>query len=152
VNGELRDLAEELVALALSAYPFEACGVVLKNWTWVELLNTADDTTRAFEFTDEATIKWFGQRRADLLGVFHTHPGGTISPSATDAEFAYSDLRYFIATQSDMYEWKFEDGRSPKPVDPLTGTLGLPDLAYPILSAPEPLRPEPGDAAAEGRS
>ena len=85
--------------------PLEECcgllagrdGIVQRAFTAV---NVAADPGKKYEIAPNELFRLFREIRADgleLMGIYHSHPNGTIEPSSTDIERAYySDAAYFI--------------------------------------------------------
>lgn len=97
--------------------PHEACGLLFGNRAGSELIisdvtlavNIADEPWHGFE-VDHAHL-FAAQRRArrgreQLLGVWHSHPGGTIEPSAADAAGVVDrNWLWLIVAQGKMGAW-----------------------------------------------
>jgi proteasome lid subunit RPN8/RPN11 len=82
----------------------ECCGLLAGRGGVItrafQATNAADDTTRAYEIAPEELFGLMRQIRAaelELLGIYHSHPGGENRPSARDIERAYYPAAaYFI--------------------------------------------------------
>jgi proteasome lid subunit RPN8/RPN11 len=106
------DLRELLEQLACSAYPFEACGLLLGA-------HERDSTTRrvqAIRATRNVQVERARDRYEidpvehlaieceahalglEVVGVWHTHPDHPARPSATDRERAWSGWSYVIVS------------------------------------------------------
>jgi len=92
--------AEAMHRAARAAHPREACGILLgEGGRIVDLLETANvhsDPLSHFEIDPQALIDAHRAARdggPDVLGYFHSHPGGLARPSATDSEMACGDGR-----------------------------------------------------------
>ena len=91
---------------AIDASPREACGLLLGTaegdaWRLVEALPVDNAAERDDRFEIPATEVLAAMRRAreigtELLGAYHSHPGGGPSPSATDARAAWGGWVYLI--------------------------------------------------------
>ena len=64
-------LIVEMAAHALRDYPREACGVILKDFTYVPCLNLSNEPTLSFILDPGALIE-YDER---IWGIFHSHPG-----------------------------------------------------------------------------
>jgi proteasome lid subunit RPN8/RPN11 len=119
--------------------PHEVCGFFSHEWDVISVRNVHRAPARGFAMDEDELLALMERTDGDLLGVWHSHPGGNPYPSDADESFAFSGFyRYFIVTSESVYEWKFtSDG--PQPVD----TAGRPQpggMAIPLLEAPEALR------------
>lgn len=104
-----------------AAHPHqEVCGFVISGWQFIPVENVAKNKSREFAFNS------YGQRKAilhaigfgrEILGVFHSHPGGTESPSETDiagwpfVDSANDYCRYWIISGGEVNEWTLVDGK-----------------------------------------
>lgn len=103
------ELAAGILTAAARAFPNECCGLIegeatQDGWRAValhEAANLADDPTRRFLIDPQAQFDLMRRLRGgatQLIGCFHSHPGGRAQPSATDAREAYEeDFLYLIA-------------------------------------------------------
>jgi len=75
----------------------ECCGLLLSSApdrgidAHIPAANVAGDRNRAFEIDPAALIAAYRAARAGgpaITGCYHSHPGGTLEPSATDAAMA----------------------------------------------------------------
>ncbi len=87
-----------IIAAAQEAAPAEACGILLGSGSRIEqavrATNVAQDPLRHFEVDPVALIAAHKAARAggpEVLGYFHSHPGGLSRPSTTDADSAAHD-------------------------------------------------------------
>lgn len=84
----------------------ECCGLLAGRGGVItrafQATNAADVTTRAYEIAPEELFGLMRQIRAaglELLGIYHSHPGGENQPSARDIERAYYPAAaYFIVS------------------------------------------------------
>lgn len=105
--AELRDLAQR-------AAPLECCGLLLGHGTHVATAqpaaNVAADPARHFELDPQALIDAHRQARADgpqVLGYYHSHPGGLARPSPTDqAQAAGDGMVWAIIGSGDVTFWR----------------------------------------------
>ena len=134
-----KKLARALVDEALAGYPEEVCGFVLDDDTFVPVRNDHADPLHNFHMDEEAQLR-IQTGIGNIAGIYHSHYNGKHDPSGTDLEFPYPEWQYFIVTVVDVFEWRIANGVA-TPINPNNGRPGLPNLAYPILAAPEYLRP-----------
>jgi proteasome lid subunit RPN8/RPN11 len=126
--------------LARVGLPREVCGFVLQDWEVIYIKNVARDPVNEFTMQPDDQLEWMFHRGHELLGIYHSHPSGKIGLSAPDKLMLrlHPNLRFWIATTSDVYEWVLKDDE-PCPAR-LDGTPGLPGMAYPVLETAEALR------------
>lgn len=95
--------------------PIEQCGILLGHGSrvteMVHTRNVADQPATTFEIDPAALLREHrGARRAgaaQVLGWFHTHPGGSPFPSVRDAECAAADgMLWLIATAHTVRLWR----------------------------------------------
>ena len=93
----------ELQQLALAAVPEEICGILFGcdgDVSGYQLApNVADDPRWHFEIDPAILIAAERDQRrggTPILGYFHSHPAGTVTPSITDAQSAAPDGRVWI--------------------------------------------------------
>lgn len=91
--------------------PLEACGLLAgKNETVENVLVIRNQAQSPVRFVMDPyeqlnAFEWMDSRALDLLGIFHSHPAGPATVSATDiAEAAYEAV-HMIWSPSDG-EWK----------------------------------------------
>lgn len=141
------DLARALVREAQQGAPNEVCGFVLQDWMYLPINNISATAQRNFSMDPDEMLNVLMHESENVIGVYHSHPGGTKEPSETDiAGWQYPMFRYWIVTYQDVYEWRIEDDCA-KPVR-RDGTTGLRGMAYPVLAPAEALRREGGRPAA----
>jgi proteasome lid subunit RPN8/RPN11 len=94
---------EAVLAHALGARPSECCGVLLgKDGEIVEALGTGNLAESPNRFLIDPRDHINARRAArdrglDVVGFYHSHPGSSGVPSATDlAEASYPDHLYLI--------------------------------------------------------
>lgn len=105
----------DLMYKARKAGPREICGFLMADWTIVEGINVSNSESE-FEI-DEATTLYAFVERNDLMGVYHSHPGGSTEPSQMDINNAPDGLRYFIVTTREIVEWVIADGVATRSTD-----------------------------------
>ncbi|MEO9469309.1 M67 family metallopeptidase [Parasphingorhabdus sp.] len=96
-------IIEELQEIAREEAPSEICGLLFGRNGHVSQAqrtrNVAENPERHFEIDPAALIAAERSMRdsgADIIGYFHSHPGGNIEPSVTDAEMAFPDDRIWV--------------------------------------------------------
>lgn len=131
--------ATNLVAEAELNPHAEVCGFITYDWTIVPIRNVALRPARAFEMDEDELLALMRRTNGRLLGIYHTHPGGSPMPSDTDETFCYANYyRYFIVTATGVYEWTFtNDG--PRSVG-LIGETYPANVAYPLFSTAKVVR------------
>lgn len=95
---------EALIAYGLTSPAAEVCGLLgghnAKLASFYPVRNIAEDPAESFLLEAEGQIDAMRRMRdagESLRGIFHTHPDGPASPSATDlALAAYPDVYYLI--------------------------------------------------------
>jgi proteasome lid subunit RPN8/RPN11 len=114
-----RSARDRMLAEAASAFPDEACGLLLGHGTCigrVEPARNVHPTPRTrFEIDPQALIAAHRAARhggPEVLGYYHSHPAGAAEPSATDRAQASGDGRVWaIVAGGDVTFWRDdEDG------------------------------------------
>ena len=104
----------DLQQLARAASDQEICGILFGRGGRVSARraakNVADDPRRHFEIDPRALIDAERGGRSGgepILGYYHSHPSGTVRPSATDAGSAAPDGRlWLIVNGQDAAAWR----------------------------------------------
>jgi proteasome lid subunit RPN8/RPN11 len=104
----------DLQQLANAAAPHEICGILFGCDGRVSARrpakNVADDPLRHFEIDPATLIAAERSQRAGgepIIGYYHSHPAGTVSPSPTDAASAAPDGRiWLIVNGLDAAAWQ----------------------------------------------
>lgn len=93
-----RDVLKQILAQAAAVPDAEVCGLLLgMGERIIEARvadNVADDPARRFELDPAVLIAAHRTARAggaQILGHYHSHPGGSTEPSACDAAMAHVD-------------------------------------------------------------
>lgn len=122
-----------LEASARSAAPEECCGVMLGHkpeadvcrvTRLVETENaSASDRKSSYEIAPAELVAAWRQARAtgeEILGFYHSHPGGGRQPSSHDALLAWSGMSYVIVAPGeetcDLTSW-WRDGDAARPAE-----------------------------------
>jgi proteasome lid subunit RPN8/RPN11 len=124
------ELANQIRAHGVEAYPHECCGAILGRdgeegsrevLGLMPLANRRDDSPRnRFEVTPEdvrLAEKTATEQKLELVGWYHSHPDAPARPSEYDREHAWPWYSYVIVSiQSgeprEMNSWRLRDDRS----------------------------------------
>jgi desampylase len=107
-------LLDRLLAEARAAHPEECCGLLLGMDGAIESIlpaaNVAADRRRHFEIDPATLLAAHRHARAggpQVVGYYHSHPGGAPQPSATDREHSTGDLRIWaIVAAAQVAFWR----------------------------------------------
>ena len=110
------DVIATLLAEAAEAGEHECCGLLLGGGERIDearpAANVAGDTRRRFEIDPAVLLAAHKAARAggpDLIGYYHSHPGGRPVPSAIDREHASGDSRLWaIVAGGELAFWRDE--------------------------------------------
>ncbi len=110
---------------AVAAFPAECCGLLLARPEgdavrvgWVEpCVNQAPDQHCRFTISPDALLaahRWARDRGAQVVGTYHSHPGGAAVPSDVDRESAWAGASYLIVGLDEegireRRSWRLED-------------------------------------------
>ncbi len=96
-------LRTRLLKAAQATPEVEACGLLFGTADRIEdvtvCTNVADDPRRTFELDPAAVFAALRAERGGgprLIGYWHSHPSGTVTPSATDAANAAPDGKVWV--------------------------------------------------------
>ena len=111
------EVLDTLRAEADRAAPEECCGVLLGRPGTIEearpARNVADARLRRFEIDPQALVDAHRAARAggpQVLGYYHSHPGGPAEPSAIDRAMAAGDGRIWaIVGERDTTFWRDDE-------------------------------------------
>jgi proteasome lid subunit RPN8/RPN11 len=119
-SGALATLRAE----AAKAHPLECCGLLLGQGNRIDrampCANVHPQPERHFEIDPAALIAAHRAARAggpEVLGYYHSHPGGSAEPSATDRAMASGDGRVWAIVAGGAVGW-WRDG--PQGFEPLS--------------------------------
>lgn len=112
-------LLDEMLKAAAASPDAEICGLLLGQGTSVEAIrpcaNVAADPRDSFEIDPVALIAAHRAARAGgpaPIGHYHSHPGGTATPSARDAAAAQAGSYWIIIAGDELRCWlAAADGR-----------------------------------------
>lgn len=99
----------DLLLLAYGSPGREICGFILKNWIALEIENVSKNDLE-FYMQEDQLLHAMMNYRPDIIGVYHSHPGGIDRPSTKDVAYAPKDMRYWIIANGDVKEWVIKDG------------------------------------------
>jgi proteasome lid subunit RPN8/RPN11 len=99
----------ELREMAIASPAREICGFVMDGWVPLPISNVAHDD-REFYMDDSELLHVYSHHKNDIVGVYHSHPGGSNHPSDADATFAPPGMRYWIVTADEVTEWEISNG------------------------------------------
>ncbi len=115
-------LLQEMIAYVDQHAPLEACGVLAGKGARVEkmigVLNQAQSRVRFVmdPYEQLRAFDWIEGHSLDLVGIFHSHPAGPETASATDMlEAAYAVVHVILSRTG--VQWKargfwIEEGKS----------------------------------------
>ena len=89
-------LLDELKAEAVKALPYESCGVLAGEDGIVAGTYPVMNTAPIGRYLIPAEAITWVDRRAHILGFFHSHPGGSAIPSVDDLAKALPGMAYLI--------------------------------------------------------
>jgi len=103
---------------ALQAAPYEACGFIMEDGDIIEIRNTSLAPMRAFKMDRQQLVEKVRDRVDFIQGIWHTHPKGTIHPSATDLDAIrmgaiQRNWDYYIVTKNDVHLYVTENYAPP---------------------------------------
>jgi proteasome lid subunit RPN8/RPN11 len=125
-----------LVLAAHEGAPNEICGFILRDWTYMPVDNVSPNPGGSYEMDDERQLFLMSTFRGMIIGVYHSHPGGSQSPSRHDVEtmLIFPEFRHWIVTYNNVYEWKMESYRDGPQSVRRDGTIGRSGLAHAVLA------------------
>ena len=99
-------LIDEMSAHALRDYPREACGVILKDFTYVPCLNLSNEPTLSIILDPGALIE-YDER---IWGIFHSHPGDDNPiPSEEDKiGAAFEEYKFLVGFGSKFFIYWYD--------------------------------------------
>lgn len=106
-----RSLLQEMIAYVDRHAPLEACGVLAGKEARAEkmigVLNQAQSEVRFVmdPYEQLHAFDWIEANGLDLVGIFHSHPTGPETASATDiAEAAYRVVHLILAPRDGQWQ------------------------------------------------
>jgi desampylase len=102
-------LSENLKHHAAVAFPAEACGFIVNGgncWWSAQIRNVAANPTKHYEMCAEEVVRLYEEQGDNIVGVWHSHPSGSVQPSDTDRKYAQPGMRQWIVTEEGVFEWK----------------------------------------------
>lgn len=110
------ELQQQILEHARADYPHEACGLLAGSDHRVERVipveNVAEDPRHGYMIGRDAFnehLPALGDLR--IIGFYHSHPTGDITPSPTDIRDALPDVIYVIASRDRLAAWRMDRGR-----------------------------------------
>lgn len=107
-----RHIQVQLVAQTASAFPLECCGMLLGRGERITAIQPAPNVHLSpathFEIDPAALITAHRAARIgglEVIGYYHSHPGGTAQPSATDRAHATGDGRVWAIIGEGNIGW-----------------------------------------------
>jgi proteasome lid subunit RPN8/RPN11 len=100
-----------LIQQSLESEGREICGFIMKDWWILPIDNIARDDLE-FHMHPDQQLHVQMEHGADILGVYHSHPGGLNRPSLRDAAMAPFGMRYWIIAGDTVSEWEFKNGEA----------------------------------------
>ena len=111
-NGVSSALEDELLRQAAAAYPREACGLLLGEGERIDLVqpcaNIHTQPENFFEIDPRALVDAHRAARRggpQVVGYYHSHPGGPPEPSATDRASGTGDGRVWAIVGEGTVSW-----------------------------------------------
>ena len=109
-----RDITPILIAQTIAALPLECCGILLGRGDRITAIRPAANVhpSPATHFEIDPQVLIAAHRTAreggpEVIGYYHSHPGGTAQPSATDSAQAAGDRRVWaIIGEGDVGWWR----------------------------------------------
>lgn len=104
-----RNQCDEMLELVKGHAPLEACGLLAGRNKWVEKVipvrNQVQSPTRFVmdPYEQLQAFEWIDSQGFDLVGIFHSHPAGPETASATDIQEAAYEVVHVI--------WSYVRGR-----------------------------------------
>jgi proteasome lid subunit RPN8/RPN11 len=122
-------LRDQILTAATAAEPDEACGLLLgiretasaRIESVVGLPNRTEQNPQMHYQIDPLDFLRLDReaqlRGLEVIGVWHSHPDGSATPSATDRALAWPDWCYLIAGRDDngkhdLRAWRFRNDRT----------------------------------------
>lgn len=96
---------QSMLQAAKMSHPLEACGVIAKDGAVVVFKNIAKQPS-LFWAVDPDEVKRFYAKRGAPVAVWHSHPGGTTEPSATDWDHHMADVPMLIVAGDEVYVYE----------------------------------------------
>ena len=105
------DLRYELIRAAATSPHAEICGFITKGMKMFLVENSADHPQNSFRMAlpnYRRAIEIISSSGDEIVGIFHSHPGGSPHPSDNDLKgWPNPDLhwRYWIVTPTALFEY-----------------------------------------------
>lgn len=127
-----RDTCDALVRHSAGCMPNEACALLLGRMDGIRdaviiedalLMENARGSPVGFAIADDQLIRAYGaaeERRMEVVGVFHSHPGSPAVPSPTDERYmVLNPVAWLIysGTAGGIRAWVMRDGAVEIPLE-----------------------------------
>lgn len=105
-------LVEQMGKHMQANYPFEACGIITKDFEFIPSDNLSNKPRISFMVDPILLMKYDG----NIWGIFHSHPNEQHkSPSAEDLQLlVYDDIKFIIGVDSKFYIYWFDEEKQIK--------------------------------------
>ncbi len=106
----------ELVAVlgkyAQSQYPFEACGIITKDFNFIPSDNLSNKPKSSFIIDPVLLV----ENDDNIWGIFHSHPDEKYSePSESDLKMIiYEDLKFILGVNDKIYIYWYDNEKKIK--------------------------------------
>ena len=96
---------------AMQSAPEEACGFILDDQTIIEINNSDPYPYKGFQMSGpDIAKKLTAEQIPRIRAIWHTHPGGSTTPSALDQKALkvgaiQPNWAYFIVTKNEITRW-----------------------------------------------
>ena len=88
---------------AIESKPYEACGLVVDNRTYLPCQNIADDKINYFVLDPYGWIT--AENLGEVTGIFHSHPDCSPQPSEGDIDSCNNIGITFFIVNPDTAQW-----------------------------------------------
>lgn len=83
----------------------EICGLQVGPNKYILMDNAAKEPKKYFCFFQDDMLKAYLQFGTAIIGVFHSHPNGRVTPSSTDLEFHTPGKNMIIIADRKIYNY-----------------------------------------------
>ena len=111
MNEMPRSCSDSLVLLARDKTD-EICGFIMDDWSFMQVPNVAEAPQTSFFFDPVISANIMREYYDNIVGIYHSHPGGKATLSIHDKEGWHPSLpwRYFIIANGKVFEWERLNG------------------------------------------
>lgn len=106
---------DTLIGLAAQT-THEVCGFVRYSPSGMivhPMENVSNSPARFFAMDDEEMVEYYKNHLPGSIGMYHSHPSGSLKPSPADIENAPMFGRYFIVARGMVIEWDLSNRAKP---------------------------------------